>query len=72
MKTLNVANHWNAELIDQQYDLWLKQPESLTPEWRAFFEGFELGKTPSISKKTAVSGASTQGSSLSVNLSKHV
>lgn len=44
MKNLTVANRWNADLIDQQYETWLKNPESLNSEWRAFFEGFELAQ----------------------------
>jgi len=45
MKNLSFANRWNANLIDQYYESWLRQPESLEPDWRAFFEGFELGTT---------------------------
>lgn len=45
MKNLTVANHWNADLIDEQYEIWLKNPEILDSQWRAFFEGFELGQT---------------------------
>jgi 2-oxoglutarate dehydrogenase E1 component len=36
------ANRWNADLIDAQYALWLDQPHSVDPLWRAFFEGFTL------------------------------
>jgi 2-oxoglutarate dehydrogenase E1 component len=45
MKNLSFANRWNADLIDRYYENWLRQPESLEPDWRAFFEGFELGQT---------------------------
>ncbi|HTB64245.1 MAG TPA: 2-oxoglutarate dehydrogenase E1 component, partial [Opitutales bacterium] len=45
MKNLSFANRWNSDLIDQYYESWLRQPESLEPDWRAFFEGFELGQT---------------------------
>lgn len=44
MKNLTFANRWNADLIDQQYEVWLKNPETLDSEWRAFFEGFELAQ----------------------------
>ena len=30
-------------LIDEQYDLWTTDPARVTPDWAAFFEGFELG-----------------------------
>lgn len=46
MKNLTVANRWNADLIDQQYEIWLKNPESLDSQWRAFFEGYELAQVP--------------------------
>lgn len=49
MKNLTFANQWNADLIDQQYELWLKNPEALDSEWRAFFEGFELAQGPAPS-----------------------
>ena len=42
MKHSTIASRWNADLIDQNYETWRTSPESLTPEWRAFFEGFEL------------------------------
>lgn len=45
MKNLTIANRWNANLIDDQYNKWLSDPESVTPQWRAFLEGFELGNT---------------------------
>jgi 2-oxoglutarate dehydrogenase E1 component len=52
MKNLSVANRWNADLIDEQYHIWMKNPESLAPEWRAFFEGFCLGSEAPQSKNT--------------------
>lgn len=44
MKNLTFANRWNADIVDQQYEVWLKSPEALDAEWRAFFEGFELAQ----------------------------
>ncbi|OIO58874.1 MAG: 2-oxoglutarate dehydrogenase E1 component [Verrucomicrobia bacterium CG_4_10_14_3_um_filter_43_23] len=46
MKALSFANRWNADLIDENYATWLNHPEALSLEWQAFFEGFELAKTP--------------------------
>jgi len=43
MKHSSVASRWNADLIDQNYDIWLTQPAALDAEWQAFFEGFNLG-----------------------------
>ncbi|MFP4166028.1 MAG: 2-oxoglutarate dehydrogenase E1 component [Opitutales bacterium] len=44
MRHSSIASHWNADVIDQNYETWLTQPDSLDPEWRAFFEGFELAE----------------------------
>jgi 2-oxoglutarate dehydrogenase E1 component len=44
MKALSFANRWNADLIDEKYNQWLKEPGSLDPTWEAFFEGFELAR----------------------------
>lgn len=57
MKNLSVANRWNADLIDEKYEQWLSAPESLDADWKAFFEGFELGQTESPSSSgEALSG----------------
>ncbi|MEM8550573.1 MAG: 2-oxoglutarate dehydrogenase E1 component, partial [Verrucomicrobiota bacterium] len=45
MKNLSFANRWNADLIDQNYEAWLENPDGLDPQWRAFFEGFELAQS---------------------------
>lgn len=39
-----IANRWNADLIDENYEIWRISPELLDSEWRAFFEGFELAQ----------------------------
>lgn len=43
MKNLRFANRWNADVIDQYYESWLHNPDSVDAEWQLFFEGFELG-----------------------------
>ncbi len=43
MKLSSLAGRWNADLIDRNYETWLSRPDALDPQWRAFFEGFELG-----------------------------
>lgn len=53
MKNLEFANRWNADLIDRQYALWLENPHGLEPEWRAFFEGFELAQTRTTGESPA-------------------
>ena len=44
MKHSSIASRWNADLIDQNYEIWLTHPQSLDAEWRAFFEGFDLAE----------------------------
>jgi len=55
MKHSTLTSRWNADLIDQNYETWLSSPDSLTPEWRAFFEGFELAQTSASSEATTLS-----------------
>jgi 2-oxoglutarate dehydrogenase E1 component len=43
MKHLSVGSRWNADLIASYHDQWSKDPSSVEGDWRAFFEGFELG-----------------------------
>src|SRR5258708_33840764 len=43
MNTATLTNRPIADLIDEYYQLWLKNPESVDPTWRAFFQGFALG-----------------------------
>lgn len=33
----------NADVIEATYRLWLDNPDSVDPTWRAFFQGFSLG-----------------------------
>ncbi len=43
MKHLSVGSRWNADLIASYHEQWSKDPSSVDGDWRAFFEGFELG-----------------------------
>ena len=45
MKHSTIASRWNADLIDQNYETWQSSPDSLSAEWCAFFEGFELAQS---------------------------
>lgn len=54
MKNLSAANRWNADLIDDQYQTWIQNPEELSAEWRAFFEGFDLGSGTPCSKRSSL------------------
>jgi 2-oxoglutarate dehydrogenase E1 component len=37
------ATRANLDLLEENYERWQKNPDSLDPSWLAFFEGFELG-----------------------------
>jgi 2-oxoglutarate dehydrogenase E1 component len=39
---------YNADYIDEQYERWKKDPDSLSGDWRAFFKGFAIafGRSP--------------------------
>ena len=53
MRHLSIGNQWNADLVEHQQALWRKDPASVDAEWRAFFEGFELGSTQPAPRKGA-------------------
>ncbi|MEM0965388.1 MAG: 2-oxoglutarate dehydrogenase E1 component [Verrucomicrobiota bacterium] len=42
MNHLSFASRSNSDIIDDRFILWRESPELVDPEWRAFFEGFEL------------------------------
>jgi 2-oxoglutarate dehydrogenase E1 component len=39
----SVSARLNADLLDEKYNQWCLDPQSVEPTWSAFFEGFELG-----------------------------
>lgn len=43
MKHLSVGSRWNADLLAEYHERWKKDSQSVDADWRAFFEGFELG-----------------------------
>src|SRR4051795_6046796 len=45
MNRSTVANRWNLELIEANYQRWRADPASLDDSWRLFFEGYELGQS---------------------------
>ena len=62
MMHTTIASRWNADLIDQNYETWLSSPDSLTPEWRAFFEGFELAQSTESTPPASLSADPTSES----------
>ena len=43
---MNYSLSLNADLIDSEYKKWKSNPESVSREWRIFFDGFELAARP--------------------------
>ncbi|MCA9285730.1 MAG: 2-oxoglutarate dehydrogenase E1 component [Phycisphaerales bacterium] len=37
------VNGWNGEYIEALHQRWSENPDAVDPQWRQFFEGFELG-----------------------------
>jgi len=62
---ISFANRFNADLLDQNYEQWRKDPASVDPVWSAFFEGFELGsvqpKNGAATTQTSTTTASAEG-----------
>ena len=45
MNRSTVANRWNLDLIEENYQRWRNDPASVDETWRIFFEGYELGQS---------------------------
>ncbi len=43
MNPFDFINRANADYLDQLFQQYRKDPESVEPQWRAFFAGFEVG-----------------------------
>ncbi|HVU16158.1 MAG TPA: 2-oxoglutarate dehydrogenase E1 component [Candidatus Didemnitutus sp.] len=43
MNPANVSTQANAIVVEEYYQRWLDNPESVDPTWRAFFQGFSFG-----------------------------
>src|SRR3974377_1175549 len=43
---MNYSLSLHADFIDSEYQKWKSNPESVSREWRVFFEGFEFGARP--------------------------
>ncbi len=43
MSAPSFASRWNLGAIETLYEQWRENSESVDPQWRIFFEGFELG-----------------------------
>jgi len=54
MNRSTVANRWNLDLIEGNYQRWRTDPASVDESWRHFFEGYELAQTGDGSGRTDV------------------
>ena len=43
MNSLTLPTRANSDAIEAAYNVWLENPDSVDPTWRAFFQGFTLG-----------------------------
>ena len=43
MNRSTFANRWNADLIEDYYQRWRRDPASVDETWQIFFEGYDLG-----------------------------
>ena len=65
MNRSTVANRGNLELIEENYQRWSEDPDSVDPTWRAFFEGYELalaGQGQSPDAGCSIEGGAAQAS----------
>ena len=62
----SVSARFNADLLDQKYEQWCEDAQSVEADWCAFFEGFELGNAQlkSADASSAMAKAPTGGASL--------
>ncbi len=57
MNSMTLPTRANADVIESAYRLWLDNPDSVDPTWRAFFQGFTLGNNGG----SLSAGAGSQG-----------
>ncbi len=65
MNRSTVANRWNLELIEENYQRWSGNPGSVDATWQAFFEGYDLGRSGGDSARQ-VQGAEAAAAQSSV------
>ena len=45
---MDISETWNADYIDAQYRLWKSNSDTLSQDWRFFFEGFALAASDKL------------------------
>ncbi|HEY5953756.1 MAG TPA: 2-oxoglutarate dehydrogenase E1 component [Terrimicrobiaceae bacterium] len=63
---------WSEGLIDDNYERWRSNPQSVDPDWAAFFEGFELGFTKSEENGDGVTAELAPGAAADSSLTTRV
>jgi 2-oxoglutarate dehydrogenase E1 component len=58
MSQPSFATRWNLDAIEDAYERWRQGPEQVDADWRAFFEGFELGASHSAAPLDSTAQAS--------------
>ena len=66
MDKYSFLNAAHTSFFAELYDQYLKNPDSVEPSWRAFFQGFDFG-SESISDQIDLDSAGSQ----SIRFSKH-
>jgi 2-oxoglutarate dehydrogenase E1 component len=70
LQKLSYLSHSNASYIDELFERYNEDPESVDPSWRYFFDGLELGTEEASQEHPPVSapqaGSATGGKPLSV------
>jgi 2-oxoglutarate dehydrogenase E1 component len=61
MERSTVAQQLNLSLIEDYYQRWLKDPDSVEGSWHNFFEGYELGREPHVASAPCVDVDAAQG-----------
>lgn len=64
----SISARFNADLLDQKYEQWCENPESVEADWCAFFEGFELGNAQLEKRKAGGAQASAEDAQPAGNL----
>lgn len=64
----SISARFNADLLDQKYEQWCENPDSVEADWCAFFEGFELGNAQLEKRKAAGEQVSAESAQPAGNL----
>lgn len=52
----SVSARFNADLLDEKYATWQRNPDAVDATWAAFFEGFEIGSAQ-LNKRNGANGS---------------